>query len=97
MFSWFGALTLSLKSIQYQHILRFEGVDTLECLLFCCRCVAVVVNIVLIRFVLNSVFFYFSRSYSKGKKIKQQQQLQQIELNDVDKCDKKHLVCSVAY
>ena len=42
----------------------------MECLLFCCRCVAVVVNIVLIRFVLNSVFFYFSRSYSKSKKIK---------------------------
>ena len=48
-------MTLSQKTIQYQHILRFERVDTLESLLFCCRCVAVVVNIVLIRFIPNSV------------------------------------------
>ena len=59
-------------------------VDTLKSLLSCCHCVAVVVSFILICFVLSSVFFYYSRSYSKSKKIKQQQQLQQIELNDVD-------------
>ena len=43
---------------QYQHILRFKRVDTLESLLVCyCCCVVVVLNNALIFFLLNSFFF----------------------------------------
>ena len=47
---------------QYQHILSFKRVDTLESLLFC-YCCCVVVNNALIFLVLNSFFFSLSRSY----------------------------------